>query len=225
MGCCYRIFNARFFAIYLPLLLSLFYFLDKHFLPKQYIFEPKKLQELCQQSLELYGGENTNHTLLFQDLVHRLQGEYGKKHVQDLKNDEWVFNNAGGAMGSMVILHASISEYLIIFGTPVGTEGHTGIHMADDYFIILSGAQHSVLPWQTEPTIYRPGFMNHMKRGDGNQYALKGYALELAQGWIPSMLPFGFLDTFTSTLDVGNLWRTVYFTGRHMIGQLLIGKF
>ncbi|KAF8423345.1 ERG2/sigma1 receptor-like protein [Tirmania nivea] len=226
MACGCSIFNFRlFFAIYFPLFLSIFYVLDRNVLPKLYIFNPAKLQELCQQSIELYGGENGNTTLLFEDLTGRLQKEYGRKYVADLNHEEWFFNNAGGAMGSMVILHASISEYLIIFGTPLGTEGHTGIHMADDYFTILTGEQRSVLPHQVEPMVFKAGDQNHMKRGDGNQYILKGYALELAQGWIPSMLPFGFLDTFTSTLDWGNLWKTVYLTAKHMIGQMLVGKF
>ncbi|KAK6524946.1 C-8 sterol isomerase [Arthrobotrys megalospora] len=198
---------------------------DRYILPKLYVFDPVRLQEICKESIELYGDEspNYNRTLLFNDLAARLQKEY-PKYVAEIKWDEWVFNNAGNAMGAMVLLHASVSEYLIIFGTPLGTEGHTGIHMADDYFTILSGHETFFYAGEVETRVFKPGDQNHMKRGDKAQYALTGFALELAQGCIPCMLPFGFLEAVTSTMDYQSFGRTVWITARHMGQNLLQGK-
>ena len=49
-------------------------------------------------------------------------------------------------MGAMCVLHASLTEYVMIFGTPVGTEGHTGRFLVDDYFIIIAGEQWAFAP-------------------------------------------------------------------------------
>ncbi|ESK84108.1 c-8 sterol isomerase [Moniliophthora roreri MCA 2997] len=139
---------------------------------------------------------------------------HGVSVKQPPRISERVFNNAGGAMGAMYIIHASIIEYLIVFGTPLGIEGHSGTYPGDNYFNILVGEQWAFYPGELEKRVYRPGMVNHLPRGKNIQYKMhKGcFALEYQRGWIPPMLPFGFGDTFTLTLDFEVLWRTVKWT-------------
>ncbi|KIO21638.1 hypothetical protein M407DRAFT_218011 [Tulasnella calospora MUT 4182] len=187
-----------------------------------YIMDPPFLHELAKDAIATYPGDTTN---VINHIVTNLTATYGTKHI-NTRQEEWVFNNAGGAMGAMYVIHASITEYLIIFGTPLGTEGHTGRHTADNYFHILEGEEWAYAPPSLKKEVYGPGSVHHLHRGQVKQYKMHEncFALEYCRGWIPPMLPFGFADCLTSTFDIPTLWRTTYITAREMIRNLLVGK-
>ncbi|KAK3679450.1 C-8 sterol isomerase [Recurvomyces mirabilis] len=129
-----------------------------------YIFNPPDLHNLSLQAISLHG---TNTSGIVSHIVTTLHQDPKLSPYLSI-NEGWIFNNAGGAMGAMYIIHASVTEYLIIFGTALGTEGHTGRHTADDYFHILSGTQYAYAPGPDvfEPEVYPAGSVHHLRRGE-----------------------------------------------------------
>ncbi|CAH0028130.1 unnamed protein product [Clonostachys rhizophaga] len=199
------------------------YLIDRN-LESFYIFDKPYMHDLSKRAIYAHGNDTD---AIVKYIVSELYEKYPSA-VNPRHDDpsEWMFNNHGSAMGGMYIIHASLTEYLIIYGTPLGTEGHSGRHTADDYFHILTGEERAYVPGKYEPEIYPPGSVHHLKRGTVKQYKCPDhcFALELASGWIPPMLFFGFADTFTSTLDFPTLYRTVVLTAREMVGNLIRGK-
>ncbi|KAL4989536.1 ERG2 and Sigma1 receptor like protein-domain-containing protein [Aspergillus falconensis] len=196
---------------FLALFTGLYKFFDAR-LEQFYIFDHGHLHDLSQRAIAAHGNDTR---AIVQYIVSELDEKVGSTHLN--KDEEWVFNNAGGAMGAMYIIHAR---------TAIGTEGHTGRHTADDYFNILQGTQLAYVPGSYEPEVYPAGSVHHLRRGEVKQYKMESscFALEYARGWIPPMLFFGYADTFSSTLDFPTLWATSRITGREMISNLLKGK-
>jgi len=202
-------------------LVGLFFVLDTQ-VSKGFIFAPKVLHNAALTALKAH--QNTSFAKVIESIVTQLDTHY-PGHIN--KEQQWIFNNAGGAMGQMYLLHCSLTEYVIIFGTPIGTEGHTGRFLADDYFIILDGEQQAFSTGSFARESYKPGDMHHLPRGFAQGYRCPDhcFALEYARGWIPLMMPFGVADTLTSTLDFPTLYNTFYLYAKLVVRELMLGKF
>ena len=179
-----------------------------------HVFDPEVLHEVAQGVLDRPMNEKVE---LIRAELARIYPGYVADEV------EWIFNIAGGAMGQMAVLHASITEYVIVFGTPIGTEGYSGRFAADDYFIILEGEQWAFAEGEFDKQVYRAGDMHHMPRGEARGYRMpdRCFALEYARGWIPLMLPFGLADSFTSTVDPVPVARTMKVYTKAVLGSWL----
>jgi C-8 sterol isomerase len=92
-------------AVIIALLSALFYYLDSH-LEWFYILNPSDLHDLSLRAIGAHGNDT-------RAVVGFIVGELSEKLPGGFINldEEWIFNNAGGAMGAMYIIHAS--EFLL----------------------------------------------------------------------------------------------------------------
>jgi C-8 sterol isomerase len=127
------------------------------------------------------------------------------------RTQPWIFSNAGGAMIQVKFLYASLTEYVSLFGTPVGTEGHSGRNAAEFHDTVLDGEAWYYHEGQLERTVYRQGDAIHVQRWEaaGMHIPDRVWMLEYCRGALPTLMPFGLGDSLFSTLDFLTAARTL----------------
>lgn len=223
-----QISNRRFsyffvISFFLCLFFSFFYYIDQ---PMHWVYDPTVLHETARKGISRATasyGPNPPADVVVHEVIQAVLERYPKTTRY---TGNWFWNNAGGAMGSMTVLHCSFSEYLIIFGTPLGTEGHSGRHLADDFFHIIYGEQWAAKSGVSPREVYKAGDQHFLPRMEAKQYRMDDecWALEYARGNIPSMMIFGFLDGLFSTVDFLTLGRTIKESAGSMLISVLNGK-
>ena len=126
----------------------------------------------------------------------------------------------------MTLLHASLSEYLLFFGTPIGTEGHSGRYVTQVWDFMMEGEMWCYIEGETQRTVYTPGEYAYLGKNKVKGYRIPdhGWMLEYARGPIPAMVPFGLADSVFSTVDYKCVLRTLAMYGQLVIKELLQGK-
>jgi C-8 sterol isomerase len=191
-----------------------------------YIFDPDTLHQIARKELGLL-DDGTPPGRPIEEIIRGLRTGLARRYPGHIEMDEtWILNVAGGAMGQMQLLHSSITEYLMIFGTPIGTEGHTGRFFATDYFYILEGEQWAYREGELEKRIYKPGdcHVHPFRAAGGYRMPDRCFAMEYARGAIPAMLPFGIADAATSTLDGKSVAKTFKAYAKAVVRNLAHGK-
>lgn len=170
-----------------------------------YVFDPDVLHKVAAEAAAM--------NITSEEKFHRIAVELHKIYPQYIDLDEeWMFNVAGGAMGHMTLLHCSITEYVIIFGSPIGTEGFSGRFLSDDYFTIIEGEQWSYYAGEVTARVFKPGDRNVMPRGHATGYRMPGKTYALGSYFRGPVSPRSLYFCSLSTLIVPTTSMCIHLT-------------
>ncbi|MGD1118795.1 MAG: hypothetical protein ABR886_04845 [Dehalococcoidales bacterium] len=145
---------------------------------------------------------------MFDAFARALAGHYPK--VLDL-SQPWIYSIAGGAMIQMKLYYASTSEYIMIWGTPIGSEGHSGRHFTGFWDTVIDGETWYYAEGQFEKTIFKPGDRIYVGPGQARAMNFTNgvWAVEYARGFIPISMPFGIAEEIFICFDFMTVTQTL----------------
>jgi C-8 sterol isomerase len=167
-----------------------------------FVFDPDVVHECAMQSL------GKPKPAMFDAFADAMEEKY--PGVLD-RGQPWIYSIAGGAMIQMKLYFASIYEYIMIWGTPIGSEGHSGRHRVGFWDTVIDGETWYYAEGEFEKRIYRPGDRIYVGPGQtcGMNFTDGVWAVEYARGPLPTSFPFGLADVLVSTLDVKTAVQTL----------------
>jgi C-8 sterol isomerase len=179
-----------------------------------HILDPEVLGAVAREVAQL------DRAQMLDALVERLRGHYGD-HIAP--KPEWLFNLNGGATGAMAVFHASLSEYLVVFGTPLGTEGFSGRYSVDIHDWVLSGELWNMrVETPMERLVFGAGEHVELPRGEATAFRLTqdGWLLEYGRGNVVASLPHILGDAVFRGQDAITFFKTLESYGSRAIHEL-----
>lgn len=184
----------------------------------RFLFDPEKLHAIAREA----AGPPIHEAL--PKIVEALERTWPGAVT---KRPEWMLAIYGGTTATMTILHASLSEYILVYGSPLGTNGFSGRYLFDCYDWMLRGEMRTYRDDDSlRAETYGPGdgaFLPHL-RAKGYSITPDSWMLEYGRGFIPSGLPFALAGPLHASPDWPTLGRTLRIYGTQVVGNLLKGK-
>ena len=148
--------------------------------------------------LPLAGGE------LISRATQLLAAEY--PDLIDATPGRWVGSKAGGILGKVRFLYFSPREYVVLFGSPTGTQGFSSRYKHVEIHKFLLAGQidsYDLESDETMPMTLRPGEHTCLENGHARGLTIHpgSWHIEYGRGAVVTTLPFAMVDTLFVSLN------------------------
>lgn len=168
--------------------------------------------------LQLGPGELTTRA------VELLNDEY--PDLIDAAPGRWVGSKAGGILGKVRFLYFSPREYIVIFGSPTGTQGFSGRYKHVDVHKFLIAGRIDSYDLESDDTAplppLLPGDRTCLQRGHARGLTIHpgSWHIEYGRGAVVTTLPFAMVDTLLVSLEIESVRRSTVEFAR-LVGRRL----
>ena len=173
----------------------------------KYRIDPDVLHGVAKQAVGLPVDD-----LLIPRTIELLAAEY--PDLIDAAPGRWVGSKAGGVLGKVRFLYFSPREYLVIFGSPTGTQGFSGRYKHVDIHKFLLAGQIDSYDLESDDTEalppLLPGERTCLERGRARGLTIHpgSWHLEYGRGAVATTLPFAMVDTLLVSLEFESVRRS-----------------
>lgn len=132
----------------------------------------------------------------------------------DPRPGRWVGSKAGGVLGKVRFLYFSPREYVVIFGSPTGTQGFSGRYKHVDIHKFLLAGRIDSFDLESDDTEalppLLPGGSTCLQRGHARGLTVHpgSWHIEYGRGAVATTLPFAMVDTLLLSLEVESVKRS-----------------
>jgi sigma non-opioid intracellular receptor len=175
---------------------------------KPYKINPDVLHKVVKEvvGLPLEAGELLAHTVTL------LAGEY--PDLIDPTSGRWVGSKAGGILGKVRFLYFSPREYVVLFGSPTGTQGFSGRYKHVQIHKFLIAGQIDSYDLESDETVplapLLPGGHTCLDKGHARGLTIHpgSWHVEYGRGAVVTTLPFAMVDTLLVSLELESVRRS-----------------
>jgi len=173
-----------------------------------YKFDPHVLHKVALQvaGTPLEDGELITRT------VEMLADEY--PDLIDAAPGDWVGSKAGGILGKVRFLYFSPREYIVIFGSPTGTQGFSGRYKHVQIHKFLIAGRIDSYDLESDDTFplppLLPGERTCLEKGHARGLTIHpgSWHIEYGRGAVVTTLPFAMVDTLLLSLELESVRRS-----------------